>query len=155
MRPEAMFGDEDALLERVAWVPGKAKRAGARRITARPEQGVQSAIVRRLAYHGIVCAAVTNEGKRSVLAGAKAKGAGLIRGFPDLVAMQPPGRVAFLEVKEPRWKPPGPKAKGAAALHYRRQCEAHDMLRRLGFVAGFVTSQEEAIALLKEAGFKC
>lgn len=151
MPASVMFGEEDAMLERVAWVPGKGK---ARRITSRPEQGVQSAIVRRVAYHGIVCAAVTNEGKRSTLAGTKAKGAGLIRGFPDLIAMQPPGRVAYIEVKAPGWKPPGPSANGDAAQHYRAQRDCHDMLRRLGFVAGFATSQEEAIALLKEAGFR-
>jgi len=155
MQPETAYGEEDAMLERVAWVPGKVKRTSTRRINERPEQGVQSAIVRRVAIHGIVCAAVTNEGKRSILAGAKAKGAGLIRGFPDLIAMQSPGRVAYLEVKPPGWKPPGPKAMGDAAQHYRAQCDCHDMLRRLGFVAGFVTSQEEAIALLEEAGFRC
>jgi len=151
MPPAAMFGEEDALIERVTWVPGKAK---SRRISARPEQGVQSAIVRRVAIHGIVCAAVTNEGKRSALAGMEAKGAGLIRGFPDLIAMQAPGRVAYLEVKAPGWKPPGAAAKGDAAQHYRAQCACHDMLRRLGFAVGFVTSQDEAIDALRIAGFR-
>lgn len=153
MPAAAMFGEEDALIERVAWVPGKAKTK--RRPNSRPEDAVQMAIIQRLAFHGIVCAAVRNEGKRSTIGGHMAKKSGLIGGFPDLVVMQPMGRIAFLECKPPNWKPPGEKAKGDAAQHYRRQCDVHDMLRRLGFVVGFVTSQDEACDALRAAGFKC
>lgn len=146
MPAPAMFGEEDHL-----FVP----RAKKRRISSRPEQAVQMAIIRRVSFYGIVCAAVTNEGKRSTLAGLKAKQAGLIRGFPDIIAMQAPGRIAYLECKEPKWKPPSDDAKGEKAAHYRAQVECHDMLRRLGFFAGFVTSQDEAVSLLRQAGFKC
>lgn len=138
-----LAGEEDAALF------GRKRR---RRVS--PEQAVQRAIIRRLMFHGVVCVHVKNEAARSMIGHIEAKKDGLLPGFVDLIAMQAPGRVAFPECKEPGWKPPGPDAKGKAAQHYRRQCSAHAMLRRLGFVAGFVTSQEEAIALLREAGFR-
>lgn len=141
-------GREDAAL----FGRGKGK---ARAPNRRPETGVQIAIIRRVTFHGIVCVHVKNEGVRSMFGHVAAKREGMLPGFPDLVAMQSPGRVAFLEVKEPNWKPPTAKAKGKDAQHYRRQCDAHDMLRRLGFWAGFVTDQDMAVAALREAGFKC
>lgn len=128
-------------------------RGKKRRRSTNPERAVQRAIIRRVAFHGIVCVHIKNEAARSMLGHINAKMDGLLPGFPDLIAMQAPGRVAFPECKEPGWKPPGPNAKGKDAQHYQRQCEVHAMLRRLGFVAGFVTSQEEAIALMREARF--
>jgi len=147
MQFETMKGDEDHRLMGRA----KAKRAS----RGRPESAVQIAIIRRVIFHGIVCVHVKNEGARSVFGHLAAKREGLLPGFPDLVAMQSPGRVAFLECKEPGWVPPSDKAKGAGAIHYRRQCDAHAMLRRLGFWAGFVTSQDQAVEGLREAGFRC
>lgn len=150
MAPEAMFGAEDqALFGR--------KRRGKRAAKApiATETGLQISIISRLAFHGIVCVHIKNERKQSIAAGRAMKKAGVLPGMTDLVALQGDRRAAFLEIKRPGWKPPGPDAKGEGAQHYRRQCEVHDMLRRLGFWAGFVTSQDEAVAALREAGFKC
>lgn len=139
MQYETMAGaDDDILL---------------RKLPGAPEAGVQMAIIRRVSFYGVVCVHVKNEGKQSVGGRMRAKRAGVLAGFPDLICMQAPNRVAFLEVKESTWKPPSDRAKGEKAMHYRRQCDAHDMLRRLGFTAAFVTSQDQAVDVLKSAGF--
>lgn len=124
-----LAGEEDAVLF------GRGKKR------ARPEAAIQSAIKQRLIYHGIVCVAVPNEGKRSVIAGRAMKNTGMVQGFPDIVALQSPGRIAFLEVKA---------AKGRTSP---AQDDCHAMLRRLGHFVSVVRSQDEAVAALREAGF--
>lgn len=108
---------------------------------ARPEAAIQRAIKQRLVLSGIVCAAVPNEARRSVVAGRAMKATGLLPGFPDLIAMQAPGRVAFLEVK-------APKGRVSDA-----QAECHALLERLGHNVAVVRSQDEAVAALQAWGF--
>lgn len=118
---------------------------GARFVRARrgrPEAGLQSAIKNRLALHGIVCVAVPNEGRRSAILGRAMKATGLLPGFPDLLVMQAPGRIAFLEVKAP------------AGRVSEAQKTCHELLNRLGFFVRVVRSQEDAIEALHQAGFK-
>ena len=53
------------------------------------------------------------------------------------------GKVAWLEVKRPGYAPSAVK---------ESQHEAHDMLRRKGHHVAIVTSQDEAVAALRDAG---
>jgi hypothetical protein len=108
---------------------------------ARPEAAIQRAIKTRLAFYGCLCVAVPNEGRRSALAGRAMKATGMLPGFPDLVVMQRPGRVAFLEVK-------APEGRVSPA-----QAEAHETLRRLGFNVTVVRSHDEAVEALRGWGF--
>jgi hypothetical protein len=107
----------------------------------RPEAAVQIAIKNRLALYGCVCVSIPNEGKRSAIAGRAMKATGMMPGFPDLIVMQRPGRIAFLEVKAP---------KGRVSPAQER---AHELLDRLGFHVAVVRSQDEAVEQLRAWGF--
>jgi hypothetical protein len=110
---------------------------------ARPEAAVQMAIKRRLSLHGIVCVSIPNEGRRSAIAGRAMKATGLMPGFPDLLVMQAPARIAFLEVK-------APKGRVSAT-----QADCHLLLARLGHQVAVVRSQDEAVEALRFWGFVC
>lgn len=107
-----------------------------------PEAAIQRAIKTRLTFHGIVCVAFPNEGRRTAAGGRRMKRQGLLPGMPDLLVMQAPGRVGFLEVKAPQ---------GRVS---EAQAEAHAMLRRLGFNVSVVRSHDDAVAMLQEWGFR-
>jgi hypothetical protein len=72
-----------------------------RRIVHRPEEDFQTQCVRfaRAAVQGIVIFHVTNEGRRSKIAGGKLKAAGLLAGVWDLVLVLPQGGIGFMEMK--------------------------------------------------------
>lgn len=106
----------------------------------RPEAQIQRAIIDRLRFAGVLCVAVPNEGKRSVVAGRYMKGTGMRPGFPDLLCIQA-GRIAFLEVKAP------------AGVVSGAQAAMHAELDRQGMRVAVVRSQDEAVASLKRWGF--
>jgi len=54
-----------------------------------------------------------------------------------------------MEVKTPKAKPRNAKD----VLHWKRQAETQEMLRRMGHKAEIVRSQDEAVALLQEWGW--
>lgn len=134
---DMLHGLEDAAL----FGRRKAKRAPTKR--GRPEDAVQIAIKNRLALYGIVCHHSPNEGKRSVAEIMRLKRVGTIFGWPDLDCMQAPGRIAYLETKTP-----------TGSLQ-QNQKDCHAMLRRMGFFVAVALDQDEAVAALREAGFKC
>ena len=115
---------------------------GIPRRRGRPEAAIQRAIKQRLAFHGIVCVAVPNEGRRSVANGRMMKSTGLMPGFPDLILLAPGGRVAFLEVK-------APSGRVSPA-----QSQAHAMLDRLGHQVAVVRSQDDAVDVLRGWGWR-
>lgn len=107
-----------------------------------PEAAIQRAIVQRLRWHGFFVASIPNEGKRSVQAGRAMRATGMRRGLPDLLVAKE-GRVCMLEVKAER---------GRVS---EAQADAHADLERHGVFVAVVRSQDEAVAALREAGFKC
>lgn len=107
-----------------------------------PEATIQRAIIDRLRWHGILCVHIPNEGKRSAIAGRRLKADGMRPGWPDLACYQD-ARHALLEVKAPNGR-----------LSPAQQ-ECHAVLARHGFVVAVVTSQDQAVAALREAGFRC
>jgi hypothetical protein len=111
-----------------------------RKRRAAPEAAIQRAIIDRMRWCGVLCVAVPNEGKRSVVAGRVLKGTGMRPGFPDLICMQD-GRVAFLEVKAP------------AGVVSGAQAAMHAELERQGMRVAVVRSQDEAVASIKRWGF--
>lgn len=113
------------------------------KIPAPKESAVQIAIRQRLIFHGVVAAHVPNGGKRSLAAGRRLKAEGMIAGFPDLVCVGDGGKVAFLEVKRPKYSPSDVSDE---------QRDMHDMLRRKGHHVAIVTSQDEAVAACRDAG---
>jgi hypothetical protein len=129
----------------IDWLGRKAKRR------ADPEAALQRAIIKRGQWLGVMVVHVRNEGKRSVAGHIMAKANGLRPGFPDLICLGPDRQVCFLEAKEPGWEPPRPTNKREYA-HYLRQCECHDEVQRRGFLARFVTCQDQAEAAWREAG---
>lgn len=71
------------------------------------------------------------------------KRTGLGKGFTDLfVGCQRTGRVVFVEVKLPGYSPSDVKPE---------QREFMRVMRKLGFVAGIATNEDEALALVAEA----
>jgi hypothetical protein len=107
---------------------------------AAPERAIQNAIRQRLALHGVVCIAIPNAGQRSAAAARALRAEGMLRGAPDLVCVGDEGRVAWLEVKT------------AAGRVSDAQAEVHDLLRRKGHVVAVVRSQDDAVAVLRDAG---
>lgn len=140
MPHEAMLGDEDELLERMAWTPGKAKRK--RTMPKDVEDGAQIAIINRLALYGIVCHHSPNEGRRTSWERLRLTRIGTRWGWPDLDCLQAPGRVAFLETKTPIGKLSD------------KQIAIHQMLREMGHFVAVALDQDQAVAALREAGFK-
>jgi hypothetical protein len=105
------------------------------------ERSIQIAIKSRLAFHGIVCLHIPNEGRRSKAAGFRLRQEGMIAGAPDLICIGAGGRVAWLEVK---------RADGRVAP---AQAAFHDTLRDKGHLVAVVRSQDEAVDTLRAAGW--
>ncbi|MFN7882823.1 MAG: VRR-NUC domain-containing protein, partial [bacterium] len=99
-------------------------------------------------FYGVLCQPNRNEA-RSAAVGRSAKILGTISGFPDLTVISSDGRTAYMEVKTPKAKPRNAKD----VLHWKRQAETQEMLRRMGHKAEIVRSQDEAVALLQEWGW--
>lgn len=107
------------------------------------ERAIQIAIKDRLTFHGCLVAHVPNAAKRSAAAGRRIKQEGMVPGFPDLLVYRC-GRHALLEVKRPGYSP---SAVSSA------QRDMHAALARQGFTVAIVTSQDEALAALRAAGW--
>jgi hypothetical protein len=108
------------------------------------EAAIQIAIKARLTFHGCLVAHVPNAGKRSLGAGRRLKAEGMLPGFPDLLVYRG-GKHALLEVKRPGYSPSDVSP---------AQREMHATLQRLGFPVAIVTSQDEAVQALKDAGWQ-
>lgn len=108
-----------------------------------PEAAIQRAILDRLRWHGILCHHSPNEGKRAAITGKRLKGEGMRPGWPDLACYGQNGEHALLEVKAPKGR----------LSDAQRECHAE--LARRGIAVRTVTSQDEAVAALRAAGFKC
>ena len=85
--------------------------------------------------------AIPNAAKRGQKALNQAMREGMAIGFPDLIALAPNGKVAFIEVKA---------AKGVVS---DRQADWHDNLRRWGFACAVIRSVDEGEDFLRECGF--
>lgn len=85
--------------------------------------------------------AVPNAAKRSPWAARQVKQEGLAKGFCDLIAFAPGGKIAFLEMKS---------AKGRVSPD---QSEWLLRLNQMGFHAAVCRSAEEAVAFLARLGF--
>lgn len=85
--------------------------------------------------------AIPNGGKRSRWAASQVKREGLAKGFPDLIALAPGGKVAFLEIKS---------AKGRVSVD---QAEWHEALAEMGFDVGVFRDADDALAWLRGLGF--
>jgi hypothetical protein len=107
---------------------------------AAPEAAIQRAIIDRLRWHGVLVMHVPNAGKRSAIAGRRLKGEGMRPGWPDLACYQH-GRHALLEVKAPKGR----------VSEAQREC--HGELLRHAFPVAVVTSQDEAVEVLRARGF--
>ena len=107
------------------------------------EASIQIAIKARLMFHGCLVVHVPNAGKRSLVAGRRIKAEGMLPGFPDLLIYRG-GKHALLEVKRPGYTPSDVSP---------AQRDMHATLERLGFKVAIVTSQDEAVQALKDAGW--
>lgn len=112
------------------------------------EEQVETAIINRLIFYGVVCQPNRNEA-RSAAVGRSVKIRGTISGFPDLTVISSDGRTAYMEVKTPKAKPRNAKD----AAHWQRQAETQEMLRRMGHNVAVVRSQDEAVEILKHWGW--
>jgi len=124
------------------------KRKAPRKAPQPSEKQVETAIINRLMFYGVLCQPNRNEA-RSAAVGRSAKILGTISGFPDLTVISSDGRTAYMEVKTPKAKPRNAKD----AAHWRRQADILASLRRMGHKAEIVRSQDEAVALLQEWGW--
>lgn len=118
-----------------------ARKAKAKR-RANPESAIQRAIMETLGYHGLLVVRIPGQG---VLRNAGTEKARITRspmsGYPDLLVLGPDGRSAWLEVKT---------CTGKLSPLQRERIEA---LGRLGHTAAVVRSPEQALAVLREAGW--
>lgn len=89
----------------------------------------------------VALVAVPNGGKRTPWAARQAKKEGLASGFPDMVALAPGGKVAFIELKTKT---------GRVADN---QSEWLDRLGAMGFPAVVIRSVDDGVAFLKAHGF--
>lgn len=112
-------------------------------MTATSEIAIQQTFRNRakIVCPGVRLVAVPNGGKRSQWAAAQAKREGMSKGFPDLVALAPGGKVAFLEMKS---------AKGRVS---DSQGEWLDDLHAMGFPCGIFRDADSAIEFLRAQGF--
>lgn len=85
--------------------------------------------------------AVPNGGKRSQWAAGQAKREGMAKGFCDLIALAPGGKVAFLEIKS------------ASGRVSESQREWLDLLTEFGFPCGVFRDADSAIEFLRAQGF--
>ena len=117
------------------------------RASAKPkptEAAVQIAIRQRLVFFGCLVISIPNEGKRSVVHGRRMKSLGLATGAPDLLIYRH-GKHALLEVKRPGYSPSDVRDS---------QRDMHARLGSHGFPVAIVTSPDEAIAALEDAGWR-
>lgn len=107
------------------------------------EAGIQVRLRSRLRTYApqIKLIAVPNAGKRSAWEANARKAEGMAKGFCDLIALAPGGRVAFLELKA---------KKGTLS---REQHETLNWLTLAGFNCGCFNSVESAMRALREWGF--
>ena len=112
------------------------------------EMQVEAAIINCLIFYGVVCQPNRNEA-RSAAVGRSVKIKGTISGFPDLTVISSDGRTAYMEVKTPKAKPRNAKD----VLHWQRQAETQEMLRRMGHNVAVVRSWDQALAALREWGW--
>jgi hypothetical protein len=108
------------------------------------EAQVQRAIIDALRMRGIMAVHVPNAGKRSAVAGKRLKGEGMVPGFPDLAVYGPYARHALLEVKRPGY---------TASAVSDAQHDMHARLRGLGATVAIVTSIDDALKALRDAGW--
>jgi hypothetical protein len=72
---------------------------------------------------------------------------GLARKSADTIGLRyPDGRFISIEFKRPGWRPP---LSGPRLEHHEGQLAWQNMIRRLGGLAGFATSVEEAMAIIE------
>ena len=107
---------------------------------AAPERAIQIAIRHRLQFYGITCLHIPNGGQRSVMAGRRLRGEGMMAGAPDLICIAPGGQVALLEVKAP----------GGRVSEAQR--DFHALLASKGHRIAVVHSQDEALEALRAWG---
>lgn len=129
----------DLAADAVARLSSKSGRKS--KLPRAPERGIQIAIKNHLMFYGIVCVAVPNAGKRSIVSARLMKAEGMHTGFPDLVVLGKQGRAGFLEVK------------AADGRLSDAQIDCHAMLRRLGHHIEVVRSQDEAMAAVRAWGW--
>ena len=120
------------------------RRKAAPRRPVPSEAQVQRAIIDALRLRGIYAVHIPNAGKRSVVAGRRLRGEGMAKGFPDLAVYGPHGRHALLEVKRPGYAP---------SAVSDDQLAVHERLRGLGAAVAIVTSIDDALAALRDAGW--
>lgn len=112
------------------------------------EKQVQDAIRNRLFLCGVLCQINPNEARSAAFRRALKIG-GTVSGFPDLTVMSSDGRVGFLEVKTPNAKPRNEKDR----LHWQRQADIQNVLRRMKQNVAVVRSQDEAVETLQAWGW--
>jgi hypothetical protein len=95
----------------------------------------------RILCPGVSVVAVVNAAKRTQWAAMQAKREGLATGFPDVMALAPNGKAAFLEFKS---------ATGRLSL---AQVEWLARLGDMGFPCGVFRDADAAIEFLREHGF--
>lgn len=108
-----------------------------------PEADLAQALRKRIYYTApqVKLVAVPNAAKRTPWAVRQAKKEGLAAGFPDLIALAPGGKVAFIELKSP---------KGRLTPN---QSEWLALLGDMGFPVGVFRDVETTIAWLRCNGF--
>lgn len=95
----------------------------------------------RIMAPGVSIIAVPNAAKRTQWAAQRAKREGLAKGFVDLIALAPGGKVAFLEMKT---------AKGRVS---ESQSEWQERLIGMGFPCGVFRDADTAVEFLRANGF--
>jgi len=123
--------------------------------TAKPlvplEAAVQIAVIDRLRILGVWTCHLQNEGRiegtahQRMIRGARRKAQGVRTGAPDLLCVHRDGRVAWLEVKRPGYRPSDVKP---------AQVECHEDLRERNQHVAIVTSQDEAVEALRGFGWR-
>lgn len=128
----ALLGDEDDVI------------LTPRRKPVQHEAAIQRSIIDALRWRGIMAIHVPNEGKRSARAGKQAKRDGMRPGWPDLLIYGPGGRHMLMEVKRPGWRP-SDLSDNQRATHAR--------LRELGHTVHVVASIDDALTIVRDAGW--
>lgn len=95
----------------------------------------------RILCPGVSLVAVPNAAKRSQWAAAQVKREGLATGFPDMMALAPGGKIAFLEFKT---------LKGRLT---ENQQEWQERLSQMGFPVGVFRDADAAVEFLRAQGF--
>jgi hypothetical protein len=95
----------------------------------------------RILCPAVSVVAVPNAAKRSQWAAQRAKREGLATGFPDMMALAPGAKAAFIEFKS---------AKGRLS---ESQSEWIERLQGMGFPCGVFRDADDAVEFLREQGF--